>query len=92
MYIMSVTEKLSAIIAKQLLSTMHKVFLASMGSKKKIYGDLIKNQSLLPPILKELRLCEVLQEKMTEKKKRLESGQLDDSDIAMGSKNSPVAP
>jgi hypothetical protein len=27
---------------------------------------------------------------MTEKKKRLESGQLDDSDIAMGSKNSPV--
>ena len=58
--------------------------------KKKIYGDLIKNQSLLPPILKELRLCEVLQQKMTEKKKRLENGQLDDSDIAMGSKNSPV--
>ena len=58
--------------------------------KKKIYGDLIKNQSLLPPILKELRLCEILQQKMTEKKKRLESGQLDDSDIAMGSKNSPA--
>jgi len=58
--------------------------------KKKIYNDLVKNQSLLPPILKELQLCEVLQQKMTEKKKRLESGQLDDSDIEMGSKNSPV--
>ena len=60
--------------------------------KKKIYGDLIKNQNLLLPIQKELRLCEILQQKMTEKKKRLESGQLDDSDIAMGSKNSPVEP
>jgi hypothetical protein len=59
--------------------------------KKKIYSDLIKNQNLLTPIIKELQLCEVLQQKMTEKKKRLESGQLDDSDIAMGSQNSPAA-
>ena len=60
--------------------------------KKQIYADLTKLTALLPPVIAELKVCEKIQQKLKEKSDRLKNGQIDDSDIAMGATNSPVAP